>query len=124
MKVLHVLYSGLGGHGNVFFSLVTADARHSFEHEALFNGVEDLREEYKERCARGNIRYQFVKKKPGLDIAFYKRLRKAITVTRPQVIFLHGSTQILWAKIAALLLHQTEVRLVREAHTTRLKTRQ
>ena len=50
MKVLHILYSGLGGHGNVFFSLTDADIQNRFTFEALFNGVENMREEYVERC--------------------------------------------------------------------------
>ena len=45
MKILHVLYSGLGGHGNVFFSMVDADEKHEFIFEALFNGVEDVKAE-------------------------------------------------------------------------------
>ena len=36
MKILHVLYSGLGGHGNIFFSMVNADTSNEFEYEALF----------------------------------------------------------------------------------------
>ena len=50
MKVLHILYSGLGGHGNVFFSLTDADIQNRFTFEALFNGIENMREEYVERC--------------------------------------------------------------------------
>ena len=45
MKVLHVLYAGLGGHGNVFFSMVKADVNKEMECEALFFGIEDVRDE-------------------------------------------------------------------------------
>ena len=50
MRILHVLYSGLGGHGNVFFSLVKADKLQKFEYQALFNGIETVRNEYIQRC--------------------------------------------------------------------------
>lgn len=55
MKILHVLYSGLGGHGNVFFSMVDADRNGEFSFEALFNGVEEVKAEYIERCTSKNI---------------------------------------------------------------------
>ena len=45
MKALHILYSGLGGHGNVFFSMVEADADHQYQYEALFFGIEEIRPE-------------------------------------------------------------------------------
>ena len=101
MKIVHVLYSGLGGHGNVFFSMVSADKENEFEYEAVFNGIEDVRQEYIERCNQLGIRWTFVKKQPGLDIKFCKNLVIAIKKTNSDIIFLHGSTQILWAKIAA-----------------------
>ncbi|MBK8495624.1 MAG: hypothetical protein IPL50_11770 [Chitinophagaceae bacterium] len=50
MKILHVLYSGLGGHGNIFFSMVSANASHEFEYEALFYGIEDVRPDFIEQC--------------------------------------------------------------------------
>ncbi|GAB2829525.1 glycosyltransferase family 4 protein [Ferruginibacter profundus] len=123
-KILHVLYSGLGGHGNVFFSLVNADKQREFVHEALFNGVEEMREEYKERCRHNNIRFDFVKKKPGLDLRFYKNLVATIKKAEPDIVFLHGSTQVLWAKLA-LLPGKKKCRLiVRETQANSLKTKQ
>ena len=52
MKILHVLYSGLGGHGNVFFSMADADEANGYEFEALFNGIEEVKAEYIERCIK------------------------------------------------------------------------
>ena len=72
MKILHLLFSGLGGHGNVFFSMVKADKHKELEHVALFTGVEELREEYKQLCICNSVSYNYVKKKPGLDINFIK----------------------------------------------------
>ena len=71
MKILHLLYSGLGGHGNVFFSLVKADKDKLFQQEALFAGVEELRPAYQQQCAEHSIVYNYLKKKPGFDIGFY-----------------------------------------------------
>ena len=67
MKILHVLYSGLGGHGNIFFSMVSADTQNEFQYEALFYGIEEVREEFIEACAKNNIPWYFAKKKVGLE---------------------------------------------------------
>ena len=68
MKILHVLYSGLGGHGNVFFSMVDANESRQYSFEALFNGTENVKEEYENNikkyfksismtCAQNKIKY-------------------------------------------------------------------
>ena len=124
MKILHVLYSGMGGHGNVFFSMVKADTSGSFQYEALFNGIEDIRSEYIEKCSRLGITWNFVKKKPGLDIGFYKNLIAAIKKSDAEIIFLHGSTQVLWAKLAIVLGKQKRLLIVRETQANLLKTKQ
>jgi glycosyltransferase involved in cell wall biosynthesis len=124
MKILHLLYSGLGGHGNVFFSIVKADAKKEFEHIALFNGIENMREEYKERCQNSGIGWKFVKKKPGLDIRFYYRLIKVIRAKKPDILFLHGSTQIVWAWIATCFTGYKCRIIVRETQANHLKSKQ
>ena len=68
MKILHVLYSGLGGHGSIFSSFVKDNAVDGLQYEALFNGIEDVKQEYLDLCAQLNIDWHFVGKKRGLDI--------------------------------------------------------
>ena len=124
MKILHVLYSGLGGHGNVFFSMVNADTTSVFEYEALFNGVEELRTEYIERCKAHGIKWNFVKKKQGLDTEFYKNLVASIKKSDADIIFLHGSTQVLWARLGISLGQKKRRLVVRETQSNGLKTKQ
>ena len=69
MKVLHILYSGLGGHGNVFFSLVDADEAHEFTYVGVFYGIEEMRDSYKQRAESIDLPWYFVKKKVGVDMA-------------------------------------------------------
>ncbi len=123
MKILHILYSGLGGHANVFFSMVKADKDKEFEQEALFNGVEELREEYKELCRKNSIAFSFVKKKSGLDIKFYKELIRHIKKADPQIIFLHASSNIIPAKVAAVFSMGKKKIIVRETQANALKTK-
>lgn len=103
MKVLHVLYSGLGGHGNVFFSFVMGDRSNQFQYEALFNGIENVRDEYLQHCTRYNIPHDFVSKKPGMDLRYYRDLINKIRNSSAEVIFLHSSAYIFPAWIGSLL---------------------
>lgn len=123
MKILHILYSGLGGHGNVFFSLVRADLHHEFTHAALFNGVEPVREEYISQCEERGIPWSYVKKKPGLHPAFYIRLYRQIKKTNPDIIFLHGGIAVLPARLNKLFSSRKKKILVRETQANHLKNR-
>lgn len=123
MKVLHVLYSGLGGHGNVFFSMVNADDAGQFEFEALFNGVEDVKADYIERCREKNIKWSFVMKIPGFDPGYYRKLYKIIKASRPNIIFLHGGAAALPARLVKLTSAGKCRIIVRETQANHLKAR-
>lgn len=123
MKVLHVLYSGLGGHGNVFFSMVSADTTGEFVFEALFNGVEPVRNEYLQTCKKKNITYNYVSKKPGLDINYLIQLYKTIKRSKAAVVFLHGGNAVAAAWFAKLFSKHIKKILVRETQANHLKTK-
>lgn len=123
MKILHVLYSGLGGHGNVFFSLVNADKNHEFEYEVLFNGIEDVRPEYIKRCDELQIPWTFIKKKPGIDITYYKNLFNTIKKSNADIIFLHSSAYILPAGTANLFSSRKKKIIIRETQANHLKNK-
>ena len=123
MKILHVLYSGLGGHGNVFFSMLSADANHEFEYEVLFNGIEEVRTEYINTCNESGIKWSFVKKKKGLDLQYYKSLVKFIKTSNADILFLHSSTYILPAKHAQLISSKKKKIIVRETQANNLKNK-
>jgi len=123
IKILHVLYSGLGGHGNVFFSMLDADTKNDFVFEALFNGVEPVRAEYIERCAKKNITWSYVPKKPGLHIGYYFKLYRQIKKSKPQVIFLHGGAAAIPARLAKITTGSIKKIIVRETQANHLKTK-
>lgn len=122
MKILHVLYSGLGGHGNVFFSMVDANENREIAFEVLFNGIENVKEEYIKRCEEKDIPWHYVRKKPGLDIGYYVKLYRKIKKSRPQIIFLHGGAAALPAKLAKLTGSGIRKIVVRETQANHLKT--
>lgn len=122
MKILHVLYSGLGGHGNVFFSLADADKDKEYSLAALFNGIEDVREEYRQRCDEKKILWSFIKKKPGLDIRYYIKLYRQIKKSDAQIIFLHGAAAVIPARLAKLTGSRIQKIIVRETQANHLKS--
>lgn len=123
MKVLHILYSGLGGHGNVFFSMVDADKQKEFEYGALFFGIEDVREGYIKKATDRNIPWFFVKKKPGIDLASYKKIVGVIRQYQPDIIFIHTSAYIFPAKWAAVFSRKKMKVVVRETQPNHLKSK-
>jgi glycosyltransferase involved in cell wall biosynthesis len=123
MKILHILYSGLGGHGNVFFSMVNADVQKEFEYAAIFNGVEPVREEYVRDCREKNISFAYVQKKPGFHPGFYSGLYREIKKADPDIVFLHSGMAVLPAKLAKLFSGRIKKILVRETQANHLKTK-
>ena len=123
MKILHVLYSGLGGHSNVFFSLVKADQEHEFEHEAIFNGIEDVRQDYVDNCNANKIPWRFLKKKPGRHLAFFWKMQNAIRASKADIVFLHGSVYAIPAKIATWFSGRSQKIIVRETQANHLKSK-
>lgn len=89
--IQHYLFSGLGGHGGVFFSLVEADKEKEFEYRALFCGVEQIREEYKTNCEQLGVPYYYLQKKKGLDFSAYFKTFGQFRKNKPAVIFIHGA---------------------------------
>ena len=122
MKVLHILYSGLGGHGNVFFSMVDADTEQKNQYEAIFFGIEDIRPEYIKMAEEKGVVWHFVNKKPGLDIGAYRKIATIIKQSAPEILFLHGGCYFFPAWYAALVAPQKIKIIVRETVPNNLKT--
>ena len=121
--MIHILYSGLGGHGNVFFSFIKADEHKSFEYEAIFAGVEDIREEYVTKCTTNKVGWIFIKKKKGVDTNFNKKIVTVLKDSKSSIIFLHGSRFVILARIAALFSKNKKKIVVRETQANHLKTK-
>jgi len=122
MKILHILYSGLGGHGNVFLSMVKADGQKEFEHEALFYGIEEARKEFTAECAKRKINYYLAKKRPGPDPGYYRKIFTLIRESDPDIIMLNGSAYVLLAKISGLFAKKRRKIVVRETQANHLKS--
>jgi glycosyltransferase involved in cell wall biosynthesis len=90
-RVVHVLYSGLGGHGAVMFGMLDAGFFAGAEHIAILTGVEPPLEDYTARLEQRSMAWRYVPKMPGRDyIAYYRALRRAIFDGDPDLVFVHG----------------------------------
>jgi len=91
LKVLQVLYSGLGGHGSVVTSLVAADRRREWEHSLLFYGIEDLLPAYRAFCEQREIPFTLVRKKRGLFSIRLAAVYRALRRNKTDVVILHST---------------------------------
>jgi len=123
MKILHVLYSGLGGHGSIFSSFVKNNTIDDLQYEALFNGIEGVKPEYIDLCTQFNIEWHFVGKKKGLDFGYYRRLTKCIRKSDADIVFLHSAAYIFPAKLGSIFGKRKKRIVVRETQSNQLKTK-
>lgn len=90
IKVLQVLYSGLGGHGSVVTSLIMADKDREWMHNLLFFGVEDLLPAYRQFAEQQQVPYAFVKKEAGSFRDGWGKVRDYLSQSAPDVVILHS----------------------------------
>lgn len=123
MKILHIAFSGLGGHGNVFFSMADADTARQHQYEVIFFGIDEVRQGYIQKATQRNIPWFYVKKQPGFDFASYRQIRNIIRERQPDVIFLHSSSYIFPVKRATVFNSKKIKIIVRETQPNHLKTK-
>lgn len=121
-KVIHLLYSGLGGHSAVFFSLAGADQLNSYTHIAFFGGVEPLNADSAERCQKNNIQYRSFLKKRGFDLKYYLTVFKALAKEKPAILFLHSTGFLIPAFFLRLIMPGTKM-IIRDTQAAHLKRR-
>jgi glycosyltransferase involved in cell wall biosynthesis len=120
-RIVHLLYSGIGGHGNVFSNLVNADVQNAFEYQALYYGIEPLRDSYKTFCQNNKIEYKYIRKRQGVDILFFISIFFALLKFRPATVFLHGS-YLIWPVWLYKKIYGAKV-IVRETQANHLKSK-
>jgi len=120
-KIIHLLYSGLGGHGSDFFSIVKGDAQRVYDTEAFFCGIEPVLETYREKCQQAGIPYQSFLKRRGADFGVWKDLYRAFRKARPSVIVLYTLSLIIPAALYRLFNPKVKL-IVRDTQAHHLKT--
>jgi len=95
MKVLHVIFSGLGGHGNVVFPLIENDFGKSFDNHLVFYGVDAVNEDYISKCENQQIPFTVIPKKQRKYLGSFKLFKEFLKSAQPDVIFIHNNELII-----------------------------
>ncbi len=92
MKVMQILYSGLGGHGSVAFSLHNAAvaAASDWQESMMFVGIEPVLGEYERRCQEDAIPYRCVRGREGRPWRSWAAVYRGLCADRPDVLLLHS----------------------------------
>jgi glycosyltransferase involved in cell wall biosynthesis len=94
MKVTQILYSGLGGHGSVAFSLASA-AGIRWHSTMIFAGIEPLLPEYARLCEERGIRRAHIQMREGRTWTAWPSVNAELRHAAPQAIVLHSVKLIL-----------------------------
>lgn len=102
MRVLQILYSGLGGHGSVAFSLSAAASQEGdWASSLVFLGIEPLLPEYSTQCEARGIAFEYVATRRGRPWRSWWQLYRVIEALRPDAIVLHSVKAILPCRLYA-----------------------
>jgi glycosyltransferase involved in cell wall biosynthesis len=94
-KIVNILYSGLGGHGNVVNSIITADKLKRNQYSSLYYGIENLNPDYEQFCKKNNVRFLTVMKKKGLSANAFIKVYSGLKRLDPDIILCHSMT-VIW----------------------------
>ena len=123
-RVTHVIYSGLGGHGAVLFSLLDGGFMRQARHRVLFAGVEEPRSEYIEKCEQACIDWGYQHKSPGKHLLYIHQLHSQLLHGKPDLLFLHGCSAIPALALSIIYRHsQAPFVILRETQANHLKSR-
>jgi glycosyltransferase involved in cell wall biosynthesis len=121
-KIVHILYSGLGGHGSDFFSLIDLNVKNHFKVIPIFYGIEEINPDYIEKCKSHNLNYYFFKKKIGVDYQATKNVINTLLRIKPQIICLHSGSAIFIALLYKVLNRKVTL-ILRDTQAPHLKTK-
>jgi glycosyltransferase involved in cell wall biosynthesis len=89
MKILHLVYSGLGGGASVVFSLIEGNRNKLIKNEILFSGPK-IYNDIKSKALSLNAKFKYIKTVKLLSFISYFSILKEIINHKPKVILLHN----------------------------------
>ncbi len=124
LRIVHVIYSGLGGHSAVMFSLLEAGFMGQADHHVVLAGIEEPPRDYTDRLDAIGVGWSHVGKHEGrAHLDFYRRLRRALFAPGTDVVYLHGVAAIPAVAMMLGRRRQGPVVVLRETEPTQVKTR-
>ncbi len=94
-KIIHILYSGLGGTTDYVFNLIKADVNDEYEHSILFYGIESPPNQQLFTAENLASKMFFIHKKQGYDNASFNKIKTLLEKEKPNIITLHVNSLIL-----------------------------
>ena len=95
MKIAQILYSGLGGHGSVAFSLIDADKEGEWKPLMGFLGIAPLADAYAEQCKSKNIAFDYIAAVQGKPWKSWTKVFDWLKKEEPNAIILHSMNALL-----------------------------
>lgn len=89
MKVLHLVYSGMGGATNLVFSVVEGDKSKKLNQRILFSGPNFFKSN-KSRSIKLKVKFNWIKTLKFFQYLSYLSILKNIFFFKPEVIILHN----------------------------------
>lgn len=117
MRVAQFLYSGLGGHGSVAFSLIEGDLERRWSNALGFIGIEPLLDDYSRRCEAAQIPFSYFHAVEGRPWARWRSIHEWLNSIRPEAIICHGGPGLIPSYVYA---RRRGVPLVFVEHTSAL----
>lgn len=94
-KIIHILYSGLGGTTDYVFNLIKGDKDRQFEHHILFYGIEKVPGPQLGLAKEISQTVFYIHKQKGYDKKGFKAVLKVVNDLKPTIITLHVNSLIL-----------------------------
>jgi glycosyltransferase involved in cell wall biosynthesis len=89
--------------------------------EAVFFGVEDVKDEYVNNANAAGVKWYAVKKKPTIDIGSYIKVARILKKSNPDIVLMHSSSVIIPVLIARYFLFARFKIISRESQANHLK---
>lgn len=111
MKLLQIIYPGLGGHSSVAFSLIEGDEQNAVEHSLLGYGIETPSKTFTSKANELNAEFDSVLKPKGFEIKSLLKVYQNIKKIKPDYIISH-STAVIFVVFIYSLFHKIKWTMV------------
>lgn len=94
MKLLQILYPGLGGHSSVAFSLIEGDEHKKYSHSLIGYGIEPPSVGIVEKIKGLSVGFKSVLKSNGIDYKSQTKVYRLLKEEKPDMIIMHSTSLI------------------------------
>lgn len=93
--IIHIIYSGLGGHSNVLFPLLENSFSEHFENHVVFFGVEEVNPDYIQKCNDLGVKFTRIQKKRKRYLGAFSQFKILLKQQQPYCVIVHNNELII-----------------------------